>query len=68
MLLIAQIRQNEIRDLERVLKEREELLVPKKKFGFRSKMKPTVPHENPKTLLVSNELKNTGMTLSDKVT
>jgi hypothetical protein len=34
----VKIRQNEIRDLEKLLKEKEDSLVPKKKFGFKSKV------------------------------
>jgi len=33
------MRQEEIRVLEKLLKEKEELLVPKRKFGFKSKPK-----------------------------
>jgi len=34
----VKIRQEEIRELEKLLKEKEDELVPKKKFGFKSKM------------------------------
>jgi len=32
------MRQEEIRELEKALKAKEELLIPKKKFGFKSKL------------------------------
>jgi hypothetical protein len=38
-----QVRQDEIRDLEKALKEKEDALLPKKKFGFKSKLAPRDP-------------------------
>jgi len=42
----VKVRQNEIRDLEKLLKEKEDLLLPKKRFGFKTKIIPKVHDEN----------------------
>lgn len=47
------MRQEEIRELEKALKAKENLLIPKKKFGFKSKPQSPaeatqIPHKEPK--------------------
>jgi len=52
------MRQNEIRELEKSLRDKEELLIPKKKFGFKSKPKVEIEEVKPQEDLKPQELKS----------